>query len=85
MNIYVHYMIEDWTTGGKELSLKEACALQNEVDSGKFHPDCWASFLDLDTNEVLEPVYGAIDDSNQDYCINFEADGKIHPPIKTSP
>ena len=73
MNIAVIYMIEDFSTGNAVLTNKEACALVDKLDAGKYHPDCWAEFRTMETDELLEPVYGDIGTPDtQDYCIGFE-------------
>ena len=69
MLIYVRHMIEDMEFSAKLYNEAEACLLVDELDAGKYHPDAWADFHDLEADIELTPVYGA---SNQDYCIGFE-------------
>lgn len=73
MNIFVVYMIEDFSVGGRDISAADARQLQDELDTGKHHPDCWAAFHETETGKALEPIYGDVGTPDtQDYCIGFE-------------
>ena len=74
MLIFVRHMIEDMEFSNAVYTEDDACRLVNDLDDGKYHPDAWADFRDLEADEMLQPIYS--NDECRTFCIGFRYDSE---------